>query len=260
MKKYFTISCCSFSLIIFSLSSKAQKNAYTITYEEKANIENQLKNVTDPETRKRVAAHLSKSRKFVLYIQGGTSLYKELSSDPDAQKKQGDKLSIDAEGRNVRTQTIDLGKGGSGVYKNIKENIYLNEINLFGKNFLIKDKLLAIDWQLLPETKKIGTLDCKKAKATVNGEDLEAWYAPSIPIAFGPSDYQGLPGLIVELHAPKKSYYAINVAKNKENVDFSMPSKGEAITREEFKKIQTEKMEAFKRDQAKMFGGMPGGR
>ena len=55
MNKILTI----FSLMVISNLSFAQ--SYTIEYEERANIENQLKNVTDPETRKRVSAHLSKA-------------------------------------------------------------------------------------------------------------------------------------------------------------------------------------------------------
>lgn len=51
-------------------------------------------------------------------------------------------------------------------YKNIKEKRYTNQIEMFGKVFLIKDSLPEIKWELTGETKKIGNYTCFKATAT----------------------------------------------------------------------------------------------
>ena len=51
----------------------------------------------------------------------------------------------------------------------------------------------------------------------INGESKEskkkenvvttAWYTPQIPVSNGPDDYQGLPGLILEINDGKKQLF-----------------------------------------------------
>ncbi len=50
-------------------------------------------------------------------------------------------------------------------YKNVQDQQYLNQIELFGKQFLIKDSLNQWEWELGSETKKIGNYTCYKATA-----------------------------------------------------------------------------------------------
>lgn len=59
---------------------------------------------------------------------------------------------------------------------------------------------IRISWHLLPETRKIGSLLCKKAVGVFRGRTYEAWYAPQIPVPYGPWKLQGLPGLIIEAY------------------------------------------------------------
>lgn len=56
------------------------------------------------------------------------------------------------------------GSGGT-YYKNIQEQTYTNQVETFGKKFLIKDSLQQLNWQLTSETKKIGNYTCYKATA-----------------------------------------------------------------------------------------------
>ena len=115
-------------------------------------------------------------------------------------------------------------------YKNVKENELTQSQEFYGKRFLIKDYLYKIDWKMGTETKKIGNYTCYKAKAFVpykelnwynfswgdlrkpepkEGEDkpaekltiVEAWYTLQIPVAQGPAEFWGLPGLILEVSA-----------------------------------------------------------
>lgn len=62
------------------------------------------------------------------------------------------------------------GFGGSfvqgGIYKNVKENAYARENNMFGKVFLVKDTLNNLDWELVKESKMIGDYPVFKAVAT----------------------------------------------------------------------------------------------
>ncbi|MEO9513401.1 MAG: GLPGLI family protein [Flavobacteriaceae bacterium] len=56
-----------------------------------------------------------------------------------------------------------LGQGTGKYYKNIQAQNYVNESELLGKQFLIKDNLSNWEWKLSSETKKIGNYTCYKA-------------------------------------------------------------------------------------------------
>ena len=70
----------------------------------------------------------------------------------------------------TRKQYGSNGIGGGGgndvVYKNTKENRFVNKTEIMGKLFLIQDKLPAYDWKLTSETKNIGVYTCYKATYT----------------------------------------------------------------------------------------------
>jgi GLPGLI family protein len=58
------------------------------------------------------------------------------------------------------------GFGGSGkLYKNVKEQNYTRETEMFGKVFLIKDELAKLEWKMGTESKKIGNYTAYKATA-----------------------------------------------------------------------------------------------
>lgn len=93
--------------------------------------------------------------------------------------------------------------------------------------------LVRTDWQITSETKKIDKYDCFKAfynhKITVrNGEEhilkVVAWFAPELPYAFGPSEYFGLPGLILELDNNNGSVFQANSISLSEKIrDIELP-------------------------------------
>jgi GLPGLI family protein len=60
-------------------------------------------------------------------------------------------------------------------YKNIKTKELVQKQEFYGKQFLIKDNLLDINWVLGKETKQIGNYVCFKATATMLKSDLN-WY------------------------------------------------------------------------------------
>ncbi len=58
-----------------------------------------------------------------------------------------------------------FGMGSGKYYKNIQEQAYTNQTEMFGKVFLIKDSLKTLDWKLSSESRKIGNYTCYKATA-----------------------------------------------------------------------------------------------
>ena len=156
------------------------------------------------------------------------------------------------------------GSNGSNdvLYKNISENRMANKKELMGKVFLIRDNLVAYDWELMGETKNIGNYTCYKAKFEIEEEDIQinmidgevkeekvtkkrtlvAWYTPEVPVSNGPGDYGGLPGLILEVNDGNQTIVCSEIVLNpKEVKEIKEPTKGKVVTREEFSKISFEK-------------------
>ena len=155
------------------------------------------------------------------------------------------------------------GDGSSGkLYKNISENRMAHKTELMGKVFLIKDNLVAYDWELTGETKNIGIYTCYKAVYEREEESIEinmidgevkeekvtkkrtivAWYTPDVPVSNGPNNYGGLPGLILEVNDGDLTFVCSEIILNpKEIKEINEPTKGKIVTREKFDKISFEK-------------------
>jgi len=174
-------------------------------------------------------------------------------------------------GANVMVMSL----GGSGstdvYYKNIKEKRFVNQTEIMGKRFLVKDQLAPINWEMTTETKNIGKYTCYKATysreventtiSMVDGEAKEvkktetivttAWYTPQVPISNGPKNYQGLPGLILEINDGKNTIVCTEIVLNpSDTIMIDEPTKGKVVTQEKYEKISEEKsremMEKFK--------------
>jgi len=159
-------------------------------------------------------------------------------------------------------------------YKNVIENILVQSQEFYGKQFLVKDQLQKIDWNLGSESKQIGEYLCLKATASIPTKELtwydfswsdltpsktdstntnrepevkmteiEAWYTPQIPIKNGPGAYWGLPGLILEVSAGNKTMLCSKIVINpKEKIKIQAPSKGKEITKSEYQSTTRSKM------------------
>lgn len=71
--------------------------------------------------------------------------------------------------------------------------------------FAYKQPVIS-NWELADETKIINTITCKKAKVEFKGRNWIAWYAPEIPLPYGPMKFSGLPGLIIKITDEKEDY------------------------------------------------------
>ena len=183
-------------------------------------------------------------------------------------------------------------------YKNIKEKVFLQDQEFFGKQFLITEQMAPFAWKMGSETKKIGQYTCYKAttmrpsselnftstnnrgkekkkekskeesvgeaskvKVAVAQNDKEkeveeekqemvevvAWYSPMIPVSQGPTEYWGLPGLILEISAGNTTMLCSKIVMNpEEKITIKRPTKGEVVTKKQYNEIITGKMQEMR--------------
>ena len=75
--------------------------------------------------------------------------------------KEEERLAAPGQGRGWGS----FGSSAGPRYKNVREKISLEEIEFFGKKFLVSDDLNEIKWEMTTEQKKIGNYICFKAVA-----------------------------------------------------------------------------------------------
>jgi GLPGLI family protein len=208
------------------------------------------------DVKKQLQARLQKmnQKTFILNFDQKTSSYKE-ETTLDVPKPQ-------VGGGNIVMMSFS-GSGNASVYfKNIKEKRFTNQTEIMGKRFLVKDKLPEYKWKLSSETKNIGNYTCYKATFTEeveninmtfeNGEAKEekkkensittAWYTVQIPLSNGPGDYQGLPGLILEINDGKKIIVCTEIILNPfKKITIEEPKKGKVVSQKKFTKIEKQK-------------------
>lgn len=165
-------------------------------------------------------------------------------------------------------------------YKNVKTDAQIQQQEFYGKKFLVKDQLQTMEWTLGKATKKIGNYTCFKATTFIPTDDLlwysfswgrmrsndttqeesntneqkavevtqvEAWYTPQIPVRHGPSEYWGLPGLILEVSAGDTTMLCSKLVLNPdETIEIEAPKKGTIVTKSEYQDIIQKKMAEFR--------------
>ena len=166
--------------------------------------------------------------------------------------------------------------GEGKKYLNLKDKKSIVENEIFGKEFLIVEPLEKPDWKLVDETKKIGDYNCFKAELQIlvsekqrkeyeeflKKEEVKpalfkmeepkdkvtvAWYTPEIPVSFGPNNYWGLPGLILEINEEDNIILCSKVIlSNKEKSKIKVPNSGEKVTQMKFDEIEKKKTDSMK--------------
>jgi GLPGLI family protein len=242
------------------LSAQDFKGIATYKSQRKMDIQLDSTHMND-DMRNQMLAMLKKQfeREYTLTFNNEASIYKQV-----------EQLDRPSSMSNEGMQVVMVGSGDSDLlYKNIKENRYVNQNELFSKLFLIKDQLDIPEWVLEKETKNIGEYTCLKAtykrtvmmntsmSVSVNGdgdeeepeeEEVEqtitAWYTLQIPVSHGPGNYSGLPGLILEVSDGSETILCSKIVLNpKEGVSIKEPNKGKVVNQTDYDAIMEKKMD-----------------
>ncbi len=254
----------AFALTLIVVHVNAQEFQGVATYKSKRKVEIKLdSSQMSSEMHQQMMKMLNKQfeKTFILTFNKEESVYKEEEALAPPQP--------------AGMQVVMVATGGADVlYKNTADQRYTNQNDLFGKIFLIKDKLQTTDWKLESETKNIGEYACFKATTTtererreggisVNGDKdlnadenkepemetitITAWYTPQIPVSTGPGNYHGLPGLILEVNDGTETVICSKIVLNPDDgIDISEPKKGKEVTQAEFDDIMEKKMKEMR--------------
>lgn len=172
-------------------------------------------------------------------------------------------------------------------YKNLKDGEWIEQRDMMGKTFLIKDSIPKLDWKITGETRMIGQYQAIKATAFKNNNELDfsafrrrggnnaskekkeeevvakedlievvAWFTPQIPVQHGPAEYAGLPGLILEINSGNTTLLCSKIVVNPEDREEIKPAtKGKETDEAEYNVLFNEKM----KEMSERFGRGGGG-
>lgn len=272
---------------VFSVSFivKAQEFQGMAVYQSKTSI-SEFKSRIDrnkeltPEIKKSIEERMkSMSEKtFILNFDKSASIYKEEEKlEAPTQGQSG--------GGNRSRMISSMTPSGGTYYKNVKSKSFAVDREFMGKEFLVKDSLPDLNWQMEAETRVIGGYNCFKATALkpVSKTDFRnlrpkkeettsekpadetkktsfmdaiempkvvivtAWYSPEIPVNQGPEGYWGLPGLILEVNDGKTVILCSKVVLNpKVKAEIKAPTKGKLISQQEFDEAVIKKTEEYR--------------
>lgn len=202
------------------VAQKTTSGSITYTINLAPELIKSISKTNNPNTR--AILKNSKEVSYALNFNSKSSTYQKNESLYDESKQ---KLNL-----------VATGAGGTGIfYYNTEDNALLKQLTIGGDTFLITQN--AKKWKLLNASKKIGKYNCYKATLLNNNNKetkVTAWYTLDIPLAYGPKDYNGLPGIILELYEGKFFFKASKIELSNKNKIIEKPVDGLNLTQEEF--------------------------
>ncbi|MDX9705595.1 MAG: GLPGLI family protein [Weeksellaceae bacterium] len=247
MKKTIFLLLLSFSSFILAQENLVVKYEYQWDIDFEEFMKNRSEMSLTPEIQKQIQETLTTPRYFTLRLSSGESVYSE------------DEKIDNSQWGNGATGTRSS-HGANPLYKNLKENFYLQTKVVARKNFLVKDELTEYGWKISKETKEILGYEVRKAEFSDSTKTIIAWYAPKLPFKNGPEYLQGLPGLILDVEIDqttvnnqksKSIWKVLSIEVDKNSLALEKPTKGKPMNEKEFQQIVKDHHKKSK----EMYGG-----
>ena len=274
MKKIQLVLGLMIALISISTSAIAQMKEGKISYERKINMH---RNLPDPQMKSMVPEF--RTDKFELIFNEAVSLFRSVVDDeaPDPFANAG--------GGGGGGMRMNFRMPTANTYTDLAKQTQYEERAFFEKEFLIIDSLKQYKWKLSEETKTIAKQLCKKATTMISAPqirmrvsmggggnntdttantprapketELVVWYAENIPVSFGPDNYSGLPGVIMEIDQDNGATVttAVEVSAKYPKKELVAPTKGDKMNRAQFQENMQKLMQEMQRGRGGM-GGM----
>jgi len=244
MKRVFALG---FTLLALT-TLKAQLKEGKVTYERTVQMQVSFAGMNEEMQR---MIPRSRTDKFELSFANNQSLYKQAEQEQEEETNFGD---------NGGVQIRMVAQGANDViYNNFETGKRVEQRELMEKRFIIHDSTRPLKWKMTGEAKMILNHNCMKATATqisprtlttmedgkierkevIDTASIVAWFASDIPVAAGPSEFQGqLPGLILEMDVAngRQVYKAIDLKDKADITIIKEPTGKKTYTQEEFRK------------------------
>lgn len=142
--------------LTFSLGLQAQNFAGQAFYQSKTTVDmdNFGREGMSEDMKKQIMARMKSflEKTYILTFNGSESVYEEEAS-----------LDVETQGRGF---AVMMASATPGIqYKNLEDSAFVQAQDFFGKSFLIKDAIPALEWEITNETKMIGAYLAIKARA-----------------------------------------------------------------------------------------------
>lgn len=194
-----------FFIIIFSLTIHAQIGNGIIKYTAQMNIKHKKEFIEDI---KEKDIDMNTKQSVIQMYENAEPDYYELHFTKDKSYYFKDE-SLENGQYNIGSKA-----GLAPYYYNLKAKQLIEDSGNFG---YVERK--PLEWIITKENKTIGNYKCYKATTTETlysrqghyyDRDIVAWFTPEIPVGFGPKNYIGLPGLVLEV---ERKEFTITVTK-----------------------------------------------
>jgi hypothetical protein len=261
-------------LTSLNTSATAQMKEGKISYERKINMH---RNLPDPQMKSMIPEF--RTDKFELIFNESVSLFRSVVDDeaPDPFANAG--------GGGGGGMRFNFRMPTTSTYTDMAKQMQYEERAFFEKEFLIVDSLKQYKWKLSEETKTIAKQLCKKATTMITAPqvmrmrvimgggpnadtaasapakpketELVVWYAENIPVSFGPDNYSGLPGVIMEIDQDNGANVttAVEVSAKYPKKELVAPTKGEKMNRVQFQENMQKLMQEMQRGGGIRMGG-----
>lgn len=238
-----------FSLLILSAEMASAQTSGMIVYEEKMDLHKNLP--PERQDMKDMIPQFNIS-KFELIYSGDESLYR-------AQKQEELPTTSTAAGGPPMGMRFGGGRANRVVYKDLAKDTMIDSRDFMQKQFLITGPPSPRKWKIGKKQKVILGYNCMEASFRQDSvTSMIAWFTPQLPVSNGPSDYQGLPGMILQVDVNDGLRMVTATEIKLDSVDTTVivaPNKGKEVTPEEFEKIREEKMKEMGMQQGGPAGG-----
>jgi GLPGLI family protein len=254
------------ALTSISTTLTAQMKEGKISYERKINMH---RNLPDPQMKSMIPEF--RTDKYELIFNENASLFRSVVDDeaPDPFANAG--------GGGGGGMRMNFRMPTANTYTDLAKQMQYEERAFFEKEFLIIDSLKQYKWKLSEETKTIAKQLCKKATTMITAPqmrmrvsiggggnntdttantprapketELVVWYAENIPVSFGPDNYSGLPGVIMEIDQDNGANVitAVEVSAKYPKKELVAPSKGDKMNRAQFQENMQKLMQNMQR-------------
>lgn len=139
--------------------------------------------------------------------------------------------------------------GSEEVFIDKAAKTQIAKANAFGKEFIVKDDFNRIKWRVIAaEQREILGYTCMKAEYRDSIQTTTVWFAPQLPMSFGPSGLHGLPGLILAASVGEnRILLAKSIDLKAENLAIKPIEDKNSMTRAEFTKLVKERSEEMRK-------------